>query len=91
MPPKPLPERILDRYLDRLLEVATADHEVTVAFGRVLNLMAAPPSLLAPGIAWRVLRPASGTAVRRARQERAARAVLRGGLVDLSQAAPAAG
>jgi 2-polyprenyl-6-methoxyphenol hydroxylase-like FAD-dependent oxidoreductase len=73
MPSKPLPERILDRYLDRLLEVATADHEVTVAFGRVLNLVAAPPSLLAPAIAWRVLGPSSGAVVRQARQERARR------------------
>ncbi len=91
MPAKPLPERILDRYLDRLLEVATADHEVTVAFGRVLNLMAAPPSLLAPGIAWRVLGPSSTTIVRQARGERAARAGLTSGPASLARAALPAG
>lgn len=73
MPAKPLPERLLDRYLDRLLEVATRDHDVTVAFSRVLNLTAAPPSLLTPGIAWRVLRPSSDAIVREARRERSAR------------------
>lgn len=56
-PAKPLPERLLDRYLDRLLAVAPHDREVTAAFNRVLNLLAAPPSLLAPRVAVRVLRP----------------------------------
>jgi len=67
MPAKPLPERLLDRYLDRLLAVAAGDAAVTVAFGRVLNLLAAPPSLLAPRVAWRVLGPRSWAAVRRSR------------------------
>ena len=73
MPAKPLPERVLDRYLDRLLEVATCDHELSVAFSRVLNLAAAPPTLLAPRIAWRVLRPSSRPIVREARRQRTAR------------------
>ncbi|MBI4942279.1 MAG: hypothetical protein HY830_16165 [Actinobacteria bacterium] len=73
MPDKPLPERVLDRYLDRLLEVATSDHELSVAFSRVLNLTAAPTTLLAPGIAWRVLRPSSRPIVRAARRQRSAR------------------
>jgi len=59
LPRKPLPERLLDRYLDRLLSVAGQDPAVTLAFGRVLNLLAAPPSLLAPAVAWRVLGPSS--------------------------------
>ncbi len=73
-PAKPVPERIIDRYLDRLLEVATEDAVVTTAFARVLNLLAAPPSLLRPALAWRVLGPSSIDIVRRAREARAARA-----------------
>ena len=63
LPPKPLPARVLDRYLDRLLRVATVDDEGTLAYLKVVNLVAEPPSLLAPRIAWRVLSrpaPASG-------------------------------
>jgi len=56
-PAKSLPERLLDRYQDRLLAVARHDQDVALAFHRVLNLLAAPPSLLAPRIAARVLRP----------------------------------
>ncbi len=73
MPRKPLPERILDRYIDRLLEVATGDRTVAVAFARVLNLLAPPPSLLAPAVAWRVLGPGSAARVRDARQRRSPR------------------
>lgn len=57
-PTKPLAERLLDRYLDRVLATAAHDREVTMAFSRVLNLLAAPPSLMAPRIVVRVLRPA---------------------------------
>jgi hypothetical protein len=56
-PAKPLPERLLDRYLDRLTATAPLDRELTLAFNRVLNLLAAPPSLLAPRVVVRVLRP----------------------------------
>jgi 2-polyprenyl-6-methoxyphenol hydroxylase-like FAD-dependent oxidoreductase len=56
MPAKPLPQRILDRYLDRLLVVARTDGRVAVAFAAVLNLVAPPQSLLHPMIAARVLR-----------------------------------
>ena len=58
LPVKPLIERVLDRYLDRLLVAAQHDRELTMAFNRVLNLLAAPPSLLAPWLVARVLRPA---------------------------------
>ncbi len=75
MAPKPLPERILDRYVDRLLEVAGSDHEVTIAFARVLNLLAPPPSLLAPGVAWRVLGPGSRRKRRLSLERQAAHAV----------------
>jgi 2-polyprenyl-6-methoxyphenol hydroxylase-like FAD-dependent oxidoreductase len=67
LPEKPLPERLVDRYVDRLLAVATEDTRLTLAFGRVLNLLAAPTSLLAPSVAWRVLGPGSGAIVARAR------------------------
>jgi flavin-dependent dehydrogenase len=56
-PAKPLAERLLDRYLDRLLVVAPHDREVTMAFIKAINLLATPTSLLAPRIAARVLRP----------------------------------
>lgn len=74
-PAKPMPERLVDRYLDRLLEVATEDTAVSTAFGRVLNLLAAPPSLLAPALAWRVLGPRSYSVARRARAARSHRAL----------------
>ncbi len=73
-PVKPLPERLVDRYLDRLLEVATEDPIVTMAFGRVLNLLAAPSSLMAPSLAWRVLGPRSHGIVHRAKTARSQRA-----------------
>jgi 2-polyprenyl-6-methoxyphenol hydroxylase-like FAD-dependent oxidoreductase len=48
--------RIIQGYLDKVHIAARRDREVCVAFHRVANLMAAPPSLLAPRIALRVLR-----------------------------------
>jgi len=54
------PERLLDRYLDRLLRVARVDEQVALRFFRVLNLLAAPTSLLAPAAVRRVLRPGAG-------------------------------
>jgi 2-polyprenyl-6-methoxyphenol hydroxylase-like FAD-dependent oxidoreductase len=58
-PVKPGPERLLDRYLDRLLRVAPHDRVVATAFTRVLNLLA--PRILAR-VLWnrpdRALRPA---------------------------------
>jgi len=58
MPAKPLPERAIDRYMDRLVRVARHDSVVTSAFMRVLNLLEPPSTLLAPAMAARVLRPA---------------------------------
>jgi flavin-dependent dehydrogenase len=55
MPPKPLRERLLDRYLARLVTTATRDDVVATAFLRVVNLVAPPRSLLAPRLARRVL------------------------------------
>jgi len=75
MPRKPLPERVLDRYLDRLLVVARTDAQVARAFAEVLNLLAGPPRLLRPAVLARVLRP--GAARVDAPQPRAAVAPLR--------------
>lgn len=58
-PAKPLPERVIDRYLDRVLAVAARDRTVKLAFNEVLNLLATPTSLFAPRVAFRVLRPGS--------------------------------
>jgi 2-polyprenyl-6-methoxyphenol hydroxylase-like FAD-dependent oxidoreductase len=66
MPRKPLPERVLDRYLSRLVRVATHDDDVAVAFLRVVNLAAPPPSLLSPRIAARVLVRGRGRTARSA-------------------------
>jgi 2-polyprenyl-6-methoxyphenol hydroxylase-like FAD-dependent oxidoreductase len=57
LPPKPIAERLVDRYFSRLLRVATHDDDVAVAFLRVVNLAAQPPSLLSPRVAARVLTP----------------------------------
>ncbi len=45
------------RYVARLQRVARRDPVVAAAFLRVTNLLAPPPSLLAPSLAARVLRP----------------------------------
>ncbi|MFN8195348.1 MAG: hypothetical protein U0R80_13825 [Nocardioidaceae bacterium] len=86
---KPLPERVLDRYVDRLLVVASVDRGVTLAFARVLNLLAPPPSLLAPRVAWKVLGPGSGRVVRAARERRTAQATRAGSGARESQPAVA--
>jgi 2-polyprenyl-6-methoxyphenol hydroxylase-like FAD-dependent oxidoreductase len=49
--------RVVSRYVRRAQRVAHRDPAVARAVMRVTNLLAAPPSLMAPGVAWRVLRP----------------------------------
>lgn len=49
------PDRVLRRYLDRVVAAATVDPVVNAAFFRVVAMMAAPTSLLRPPLAWRVL------------------------------------
>ena len=71
--PKPLPERLLDRYVDRLLQVAPGNDGVALAFMRVLHLLEPPPSLLTPSVAYHVLR--GPTADRRPRRSVPSRAV----------------
>jgi 2-polyprenyl-6-methoxyphenol hydroxylase-like FAD-dependent oxidoreductase len=46
---------LLNRYLERVHAAASTDPVVCRRFFEVANLLAPPPSLLKPGIAWRVL------------------------------------
>ena len=46
---------LLNRYFDRVHAAASDDPVVCRQFFDVLNLLAAPPSLLSPSVAWRVL------------------------------------
>jgi 2-polyprenyl-6-methoxyphenol hydroxylase-like FAD-dependent oxidoreductase len=46
--------RFLNWYIGKLHLAATHDSTLTTAFLKVVNLMAPPPSLLSPAIAWRV-------------------------------------
>ena len=48
-------DRVLRRYLDRVVAAATVDAVVNTAFFRVVALMAPPTSLMRPSLAWRVL------------------------------------
>ena len=48
--------RFVNRYLSRLHVAAERDPVLGTAFLRVVNLVDRPESLLAPRIAWRVLR-----------------------------------
>ena len=53
--PRPLPVRIVNAYIARLQRAATHDPEVSLAFIRVIHLVAAPASLFAPRIFLRVI------------------------------------
>jgi 2-polyprenyl-6-methoxyphenol hydroxylase-like FAD-dependent oxidoreductase len=46
---------VVNRYLERVHAVASEDPVVCRKFFDVLNLLAAPPSLMMPAVAWRVL------------------------------------
>jgi 2-polyprenyl-6-methoxyphenol hydroxylase-like FAD-dependent oxidoreductase len=48
--------RIINAYLARLKKAAASDGHLALAFLRVANLMDRPESLLAPPVAWRVLK-----------------------------------
>lgn len=48
--------KFLNWYIARLHRAAHRDPALALAFHKVANLVAPPPSLLAPGVAWRVLR-----------------------------------
>jgi 2-polyprenyl-6-methoxyphenol hydroxylase-like FAD-dependent oxidoreductase len=47
--------KIINAYVDKLLEAAWTDSKLTVAFHQVSNLLKPPSSLFAPNIIWRVL------------------------------------
>lgn len=48
--------RFINWYLGKLHHAAHRDPVVSVAFLKVVNLVAPPPSVMQPGIAWRVMR-----------------------------------
>ena len=52
---RPLPLRIINAYIARIFKVAPHDPRVSAAFQRVVHMLAAPPSLFAPHILWRLL------------------------------------
>ncbi len=52
---RPLALRIMNAYIARLQRAAERDSRVTIAFIRVMHLIAAPVSLLAPGVFLRVM------------------------------------
>jgi 2-polyprenyl-6-methoxyphenol hydroxylase-like FAD-dependent oxidoreductase len=52
---RPPGSRVVNRYLERVHAVASHDPAVGRKFFDVLNLLAAPSSLMAPAVAWRVL------------------------------------
>ena len=54
--PRPVMLRFINWYIGKLHVAATRDSALAAAFLRVANLMAPPPSLLSPAIAWRIWR-----------------------------------
>ncbi len=48
-------DRIMQRYLNRVVEVATQDALVNEAFIRVVNLLDPPTALMRPAVAWRAV------------------------------------
>ncbi len=57
---KPTGFRMVNRYMERLQNVAARDEDVCLAFFKVTNLLASPGWLFAPRIAWKVLAPGAG-------------------------------
>src|SRR5262249_16819021 len=72
---------LVNRYLERVHAVASADPVVCRKFFDVLNLLAPPPSLMAPSVAWRVRarRRPTGESSRWGVMRRAPAAVMTGG------------
>lgn len=56
---RPLPVRLINRYMKRLFDVACRDAAVARAFLAVAHLLQPPQTLFAPGVLWRVFRPAA--------------------------------
>ncbi|MBX3001544.1 MAG: hypothetical protein KF893_23685 [Caldilineaceae bacterium] len=54
--PRTAMTKFINWYVSKLHHAAHHDAEVSVAFLKVINLLAPPPSIMAPGIMWRVWR-----------------------------------
>ena len=54
--PRPFPLRLINAYVARVQRAAMHDAAVSLAFQRVVHMLAAPPSLFAPAVLWRVWR-----------------------------------
>lgn len=54
--PRPARRRFINWYIGKLHRAATRDGKLAQAFLKVANLMRPPPSLLSPGVVWRVWR-----------------------------------
>lgn len=54
--PRTAMTKFINWYVGKLHHAAHHDAEVSVAFLKVVNLLAPPPSIMAPGIMWRVWR-----------------------------------
>lgn len=53
--PRPLPLRLVNRYVGRIQRVAPHDPVVSLAFQRVVHMLDRPSALFAPRLLWRVL------------------------------------
>jgi 2-polyprenyl-6-methoxyphenol hydroxylase-like FAD-dependent oxidoreductase len=53
---RPLPVRLINRYMQKVFVAAEHDPAVALAFLRVAHLLAEPPSLMKPAMLWRVWR-----------------------------------
>ena len=58
--PAGLRQRLMYRYMDRLLRAATRDEKVSKVFAETISLMHGPTALISPGIALRILIYGSG-------------------------------
>ncbi|MBY0505289.1 MAG: hypothetical protein K2X03_15355 [Bryobacteraceae bacterium] len=54
--PRSVAVNFINWYVEKLHRAAHRDAELTIAFHKVANLLAPPPSLLSPRLAWRVWR-----------------------------------
>jgi hypothetical protein len=54
--PRPFPVNLINAYLACVQRVAVHDAVVADAFVKVIHMLAAPPSLFAPSVLWRVWR-----------------------------------
>jgi hypothetical protein len=73
--------RFLNWYIDKVHAAAHDDAAVSIAFLRVINMLAPPPSILHPRIVWRVLKGNLGAG----RRERAAGTEILGSMPDGGQ------